>query len=89
MQSTNVTLDLLARAVEVSALRQSVYTSNIANAGVEGYRRMEVSFDRELERVAVQMANAQRGEVIGSSLTEPPVVISTDAAVKQIGRAHV
>ena len=36
------TLELLARAIDATALRQGVYASNIAKAGVADYRRMEV-----------------------------------------------
>ena len=83
MLSANVTLDLLSRAVDVSALRQSVYSANIANAGVEGYRRMEVSFDSELERVALQMANAQHGTSPGAALPQQSAtVFATDDAVR-------
>jgi len=83
MLSANVTLDLLARAVDVSALRQSVYSANIANAGVDGYRRMEVSFDSALERVALQMANAEQGASLSAALPQAPAtVFSTGATVK-------
>lgn len=83
MLSANVTLDLLARAVDISALRQSVYSANIANAGVDGYQRMEVSFDSELERVALQLANAQPGSPLGAAPPEQSAaVFSTGATVK-------
>jgi flagellar basal body rod protein FlgB len=36
MIEMTATQELLARAIDVSALRQSVYAANIANAGVEG-----------------------------------------------------
>lgn len=83
MLSNNVTLDLLARAVDVSALRQSVYTANIANANVAGYRRLEVSFDAELERVALQMARQQPGTSLAEALPgSAATVVSTGATVK-------
>lgn len=80
MLNPTPTLQLLAHAIDVSALRQSVYAANIANAGVEGYRRMEVSFDRELERVSLQMANAD-GLAAKASIADPSVV-STNSVVK-------
>jgi flagellar basal-body rod protein FlgB len=64
---TTPTIELLARAIDASALRQGVYASNVANAGVEGYRRMEV---------AVDSAAAPTG------LGESPTIIATDSVVK-------
>jgi flagellar basal-body rod protein FlgB len=77
------TIEALTRAIDVSALRQSVYAANIANANAEGYRRMEVSFDREMERVALQMG-AMSGSSMSGSLagSESATIVSTDAAVK-------
>lgn len=76
------TMELLARAVEVSALKQSVYAANIANANVEGYRRMEVSFDRELEKVALQMASSHSGPVAADFSTNSAQVVATGDVVK-------
>ncbi len=36
---------LLARALDAAALRQSVHTTNIANAEVPDFHRLEVQFD--------------------------------------------
>lgn len=55
MITDSVTFELLSTAIDRSALRQAVYAANIANANVEGYRRMEVSFDAELARVQLSM----------------------------------
>lgn len=90
MLNPTPTQELLAHAIDVTALRQSVYAANIANANVEGYRRMEVSFDREVERVGLQMARAQGASTAESaSWTAPVSVVSTNTAVKldeEIGR---
>jgi flagellar basal-body rod protein FlgB len=64
---TTPTIELLARAIDASAVRQGVYASNVANAGVEGYRRMEV---------AVDSAAAPTG------LGEAPTIVPTDSVVK-------
>jgi flagellar basal-body rod protein FlgB len=64
------TLELLARAIDVTAVRQGVYASNIANAGVADYRRMEVAFDQEMP------AAAQAG------LDVAPSIVATDSVVK-------
>jgi flagellar basal-body rod protein FlgB len=81
MIEMTATQELLARAIDVSALRQSVYASNIANSGVEGYRRMEVSFARELERIDLQMG-AGRSAFDGSSALGTSAVVATQDAVK-------
>jgi flagellar basal-body rod protein FlgB len=52
MSIVNPISALLARALDNAALRQAVHTSNIANAGVEGFRRLDVSFDTVLEGVS-------------------------------------
>jgi flagellar basal-body rod protein FlgB len=89
MTYTTPTLQLLAHATELSAMRQSVYAANIANAGVEGYRRLEVAFDRELERFALAIAdsgNARATSVSApaSGWLSPPTarVVQTDEAVQ-------
>ena len=64
---TTPTIELLARAIDASALRQGVYASNVANAGVDGYRRMEV---------AVDSAAAPTG------FGEAPTIVPTDSVVK-------
>ena len=64
---TTPTIELLARAIDASALRQGVYSSNVANAGVEGYRRMEVMLDS---------AAAPAG------LDPAPTIVPTESAVK-------
>jgi flagellar basal body rod protein FlgB len=43
---------VLSRALDVAALEQAVHTANIANAGVPGYHRLEVSFDAQVQRAA-------------------------------------
>lgn len=70
-------MQLLAQAVDVSALRQAVYAANIANAGTDGYRRMEVVFDQALQRFSMQMAS--RSDV---SSAQTALVVPTHDAVK-------
>jgi flagellar basal-body rod protein FlgB len=91
MTYTTPTLQLLAHATELSAMRQSVYAANIANAGVEGYRRLEVAFDREVERFALAIAGGGNGDstlaplpVSASSWLGPQTatVVQTDATVQ-------
>jgi flagellar basal-body rod protein FlgB len=82
MPYTTPTLQLLAHATELSAMRQSVYAANIANAAVEGYRRLEVAFDREVERFALAVADGS-GRT-GSAWLGPQTatVVATDSAVR-------
>jgi flagellar basal-body rod protein FlgB len=49
--------ELLSRALDIAALRQAVHTSNIANAGVEGFRRLDVSFETELARAGAALGS--------------------------------
>ena len=75
MSTEDLTISLLARALDVSALRQSVYAANVANAGVEGYQRMDVHFDDSLQRAALEIDQS-------ASLTP---VRSADASVISTG----
>jgi flagellar basal body rod protein FlgB len=79
MLSTTPTTELLARALDVSALRQSVHTANVANATVDGFRRLEVRFDRELERLA--LSSLLGGSGLGAA-KPTATVVPTDLPVK-------
>jgi flagellar basal-body rod protein FlgB len=63
---------LLARALDGAALRQAVHTANLANASVEGFRRLDVSFDSELERARASLDVGTTPEP--DALTGPQVV---------------
>lgn len=82
MMYTTPTLELLAHATDVSALRQSVYAANIANAQVEGYQRLEVTFDREVERFALAVASSPGRSQPGWLGPETTSVVRTDEAVQ-------
>lgn len=70
---------VLSRALDDAALRQAVHTSNIANASTEGFRRLEVQFDAQLQA----LANATPGTAPESSWTSTsPRVIATDESVR-------
>ncbi len=77
---TTPTLELLARAIDATALRQGVYASNVANAGIEGYRRMEVTFDSQLAQFDALMS-AQAGAA-PAGFSSAPTVVATDSVVK-------
>ncbi len=81
MLSTTPTIEFLARALDVSALRQSVYSANVANAAVDGFHRLEVSFERELERVALNAAQGTTGRDL-SAVSGNATVVSTGSLVK-------
>ena len=44
------TTDILHRALDVNALRYNVTSNNLANAGVDGFKRTIVNFESELKR---------------------------------------
>ena len=75
MFETGPTMEILARAIDACALKQAVYSANIASANVDGYRRLEVLFD----------AQAMRAEVAAGGVRQTPLdaeVVDTGAAVK-------
>jgi flagellar basal-body rod protein FlgB len=81
MLITTPTTEFLARALDMSALRQAVHSTNIANASVPGFRRLEVRFDQALERVMLAAAQGSSGRDISAATTNAAVV-STDSQVK-------
>ncbi len=44
----NPTTELVLHALDASVLRHAVHAANIANASVEGYQSLEVSFEEQL-----------------------------------------
>ena len=69
MLEVSPTTEALARAIDVCALKQAVYSANIANANVDGYRRLEVLFD-------------EQGAIAGANSAEPQVALAADSTVK-------
>jgi flagellar basal-body rod protein FlgB len=80
MLGPNPTAEILARALDVCALKQSVYSANIANANVNGYRRLEVVHDADFARLEAEVIRASA--VPRSAPAETPQVVTTDVAVK-------
>jgi flagellar basal-body rod protein FlgB len=79
MFTTSATTEVLARAIDVCALRQAVYSANIANANVAGYQRLEVQFDE----AALQVEAAGKPSFKeGAGLAEPQVVMDAHSTVK-------
>jgi flagellar basal-body rod protein FlgB len=72
---------VLSQALDVAALKQAVHTANIANAGVPGYHRLEVSFDAQMQRASDEMATASPDGESGSP-DGPRVVRAADETVR-------
>ncbi len=82
MFNTEPLLALLGRAASACALQQAAHTANIANAGVEGYRRMDVQFDAELARLQVAQGASGGFEGSGTFAAQAELVQSADQSVK-------
>jgi flagellar basal-body rod protein FlgB len=70
---------LLSRALDVASLKQAVHSANIANAGVEGYKRLEVSFDTQLSLARELLGSAT--DRASMDLPEARVVQAADPTV--------
>jgi flagellar basal-body rod protein FlgB len=84
MQGTEPVFQLLARALDAAALRQAVHTTNIANADVPGYRRLDVAFDDALA-AALQTSDssgANRPLADASELPAARIVPASTEAVR-------
>lgn len=51
MSWTGLTLKVLERALDASAFRHKLLANNIANADTPGYKRKDLAFQQELERI--------------------------------------
>jgi flagellar basal-body rod protein FlgB len=82
MLNTDPVLALLSRALDAAALRQSVHATNVANVDTEGYRRLEVVYSAELQRMNAESPAVDANEALGWAQAEPEVVESADSRVK-------
>jgi len=75
---------LLSRALDVASLRQAVHSANIANADVDGYRRLEFAADPALSAAATDVSGVDLAAVATdpASIAMPRVVVAADQAVK-------
>lgn len=72
----------LSQALDVAALKQAVHTANIANAGVPGYHRLDVSFDAQVQRASDEMATAGDDSESWPSGGGPHVVRASEDTVR-------
>ncbi|HYM34755.1 MAG TPA: flagellar basal body protein [Steroidobacteraceae bacterium] len=79
MYTTGPTLEVIARAIDVCALKQAVYSANIANVNVDGYKRLEVQFDAQAMRAEASAGAvpAQQAQVVA---TNSSVELDTEVA---------
>src|SRR4051812_47944338 len=82
MLNTDPVLALLSRALDAAALRQSVHATNVANIDTEGYRRLEVVYSAELQRLNAEGPAVDVNEALSWAQEEPEVVESADSRVK-------
>ena len=82
MLNTDPVLALLSRALDAAALRQSVHATNVANVDTEGYRRLEVVYSAELQRLGAGGPAVDANEALSWAQAEPEVVESAGTHVK-------
>src|SRR3972149_4792271 len=78
MFEVSPTTEVLARSLDVCALRQAVHTANIANVNVTGYRRLEVRFDDLAMRAEAALLDAKSA----TPATTNAEVVTTHDTVK-------
>lgn len=71
---------LLSRALDAASLQQAVHSANIANAGVDDYNRLEVSFDSQLQSAGELLQGTMEDAPL--ELPEPRVVPAPDSEVR-------
>jgi flagellar basal-body rod protein FlgB len=82
MMNADPVIALLSRALDAAALRQTVHATNIANVDTEGYRRMEVVFSAELQRLNAEAPALDAQEALQWAEAGTEVVESTEAHVR-------
>ena len=82
MLNADPVLALLSRALDAAALRQTVHATNVANADTEGYRRLEVVYSAELQRLNADNPAVDVNEALAWAQAEPEVVESAETAVR-------
>lgn len=82
MLNADPVLALLSRALDAAALRQSVHATNVANVDTEGYRRLEVIYSAEQQRLNAATPAVDANEALAWAQAEPEVVESADSHVK-------
>jgi len=82
MLNVDPVLALLSRALDAAALRQSVHATNIANVDTEGYRRLEVVYSAELQRLNAEGPALDTEQALQWSQVEPEVVESAETRVR-------
>jgi flagellar basal-body rod protein FlgB len=82
MLNADPIIALLSRALDAAALRQSVHATNVANVDTEGYRRLEVIYSAELQRLNAEGPAIDAHEALQWAQAEPEVVESAEARVK-------
>jgi flagellar basal-body rod protein FlgB len=82
MLNTDPVLALLSRALDAAALRQSVHATNIANVDTEGYRRLEVIYSAEIQRLNAEGPALDVDQALEWSKAEPEVVESAEGRVR-------
>ena len=85
------TIDLLHRALDVSTLRYSVSSNNLANAEVPNFKRTDVNFESQLkraldsEKTSADARHIQSDSVIDYRSVEPRRVVDYLSTVKANG----
>jgi flagellar basal-body rod protein FlgB len=82
MLNADPVIALLSRALDAAALRQTVHATNVANVNTEGYRRLEVVYSAELQRLNAEGPAIDTQEALQWAQAEPEVVESAETTVK-------
>ena len=82
MLNADPILALLSRALDAAALRQTVHATNVANVDTEGYRRLEVIYSAELQRLNAGAPAIDVSEALAWAQAEPEVVESAETRVR-------
>lgn len=82
-------LDLMKRALDATAVRQEVISTNIANVSTDNYQVYRVAFEDQLRQAlngtALEKSDSAHFGIGSSSDLEPVITRRTDMAVKENG----
>ena len=82
MLNADPVIALLSRALDAATLRQTVHAANIANKDTEGYRRLEVVFSAEIQRLNAEGPALDTNQALQWAEEEPVIVESAESKVR-------
>jgi len=81
----NKDVGFMVKGLDQREKRHSVLSANIANADTPGYKSIDVSFGKELEKAGLKMARTNPAHLGGTTNTEKDSIVLTGGLPRRDG----